>query len=1076
MSPGRPGAPFTAGSRVRPSDSDVFWAVTDALETATGWRLYLEDGYGAVRRLDVPYGSEAAVETVPDDGAADPGLVLAGLWAEWMQVAAVTARATALASTPLRPYLHQDEAVYGAMLPQPQLRFLLADEPGTGKTIMAGLYLREMQRLGFVRRALIVVPAHLVSKWQADFDRFFGGGLMRVTAETAKEGSLRPDQDLWIVSLDLAAVNGSVQEEIRPDRAGWDAVVIDEAHRLTPTAESYYRVGRLLTAGARRVLLMTATPHRGKEWLFRALMHLVDPEVFPPCEEKAEFRDAIKPGAVHFLRRIKEELVDYDGVTPLFKGRHASNVIVPLNAIERGFYNEALELVDKFFPSSAQPLAKLVYGKRAASSLYALCETLRRRREQMGTALPAEAATFADPEGEDPPWADEARVLVEGSMNAKAERAEIDALLGALVPLLADDESPSSKWPRVRDECLAPHGVEPGKAEQAVIFTEYADTADWLLRRFRSAGFSAERYSGRDSHEDRDKVRDHFSRGEFQVLISTDAGNEGIDLQSAHVLVNWDIPWSLVRLEQRMGRIHRVGQTREVELFNVIATDTREGEVLQVLLDNLVTAANRLDGKLFDSLSLVVDLVAAEVAIDGDLERLLTQTYTGVRDSAVGAARAMTVARLEAAARATATEENRHSTRLNVEAATARLQAEALERVNPRIVEAFLAHLAATGTWSLQPSAIGDGIFILARADGKPLPTDLGGRERAVVASSGAAITRAVESGASARNVTSLGPAELPFRSLIEDVALVTRPALLRGGVLTDPTSITPYDLFVFEADIIEAAGKQTRRWSVLIRVDDTGARPVRWELLANLEASGGAAGRAHPARASDAQERASQSMRAECERRAHDVAQWLSAAQRELLRLPGSLSGGIADGDARRATRRRLEAAIEHRLAQLRLMGLVRHSELRTIGWARVEATGAPMDRTEADSEEIATTHVAKLLRDHGWSIADVHTEGRGFDLLATRGRDQRCIEVKGVWGLASSAGVRLTGNEVLIGGQLGDEYWLYVVDDCQHGGRLFGTYPNPISRFEDLMRELGIVSIPGSALAEAREDVVGA
>src|SRR5262249_4235794 len=158
--------------------------------------------------------------------------------------------------------------------------------------------------------------------------------------------------------------------------------------------------------------------------------------------------------------------------------------------------------------------------------------------------------------------ADEARVLVESSTNAKAERAEIDALLDSLAQLLADDGSPSSKWPRVCAECLAAHGIAPGKAEQAVVFTEYVDTADWLLRRFRAAGFSAEGYSGRDTHEDRDNVRDRFARGEFQVLVSTDAGNEGIDLQTAHVLVNWDIPWSLVRLEQRMGRIHRVGQTR----------------------------------------------------------------------------------------------------------------------------------------------------------------------------------------------------------------------------------------------------------------------------------------------------------------------------------------------------------------------------------------------------------------------------------------------------------------------------------------------------------------------------------
>ncbi len=135
-------------------------------------------------------------------------------------------------------------AVYGAMLPQPRLRFLLADEPGTGKTIMAGLYLREMQRLGFVRSALIVVPAHLVTKWQADFERFFGGGLRAITAQTVREHGLDSGHDLWVVSLDLLSVNGAVQDAVHPDRMGWDAVVFDEAHRLTPTAAGYYQAGR----------------------------------------------------------------------------------------------------------------------------------------------------------------------------------------------------------------------------------------------------------------------------------------------------------------------------------------------------------------------------------------------------------------------------------------------------------------------------------------------------------------------------------------------------------------------------------------------------------------------------------------------------------------------------------------------------------------------------------------------------------------------------------------------------------------------------------------------------------------
>ncbi len=275
---------FEAGQRVRLPGAESFSTIDDARETQDGWRLYLQGDDGGIAKVNLSSSEAALAETLAEDGAAEPAKVLAGLWTEWMKASTLDAKATALATTPLRPYAHKTNAVYGAMLPQPRLRFLLADEPGTGKTIMAGLYLREMQRLGFVRRALIVVPAHLVSKWQADFARFFGGGLRRIRASTVQEGALGVAHDLWIVSLDLAAVNPAVQEAIRPDLAGWDVIVIDEAHRLTPTASAYYRVGELLCRHTPRALLMTATPHRGKDWLFRALMHLVDPDVFAPAE------------------------------------------------------------------------------------------------------------------------------------------------------------------------------------------------------------------------------------------------------------------------------------------------------------------------------------------------------------------------------------------------------------------------------------------------------------------------------------------------------------------------------------------------------------------------------------------------------------------------------------------------------------------------------------------------------------------------------------------------------------------------------------------------------------------------
>ena len=171
------------------------------------------------------------------------------------------------------------------------------------------------------------------------------------------------------------------------------------------------------------------------------------------------------------------------------------------------------------------------------------------------------------------------------------------------------------------DECLAANGILPGNDEQAVIFTEYADSAEWIAERLQAEGFTRTRVLGPTAHRERDEVRRAFMRGEFQIIVSTDAGNEGIDLQAAHVLVNYDIPWSLVRLEQRMGRIHRVGQTRDVYLYNLIAPDTREGETLLTLLDNFVNAANELRGQMFDSLSAVAEITGV------DYDKWLTDLY-----------------------------------------------------------------------------------------------------------------------------------------------------------------------------------------------------------------------------------------------------------------------------------------------------------------------------------------------------------------------------------------------------------------------------------------------------------------
>ncbi len=1044
-----------------------------------GLRLYVLDG-AVLRPVRLDAGAAARIEVLAEDGNAEPTAVLAALWSEWMRRAATDGKVSALAASPLVPYPHQNRAVYGAMLPQPALRFLLADEPGTGKTIMGGLWLREMQRLGFVNRALIVCPAHLVTKWQEDFERFLGGAdsLRRITADTVREHAVGVGHDMWVVSLELAGMNQSVLEAIDPDRAGWDAVVFDEAHRMTPTAAQWHRVGLTLTRTP-RVVLMTATPHRGKEWLFRSLMHLVDPSIYPPVALDDDEPDrALRPGPLHFLRRMKEELVDYDGQTRLFKGRRAHNFNVALNLAEQAFYNEALDLVDKYFPTTSVGLAKMVYGKRAASCLYSLAETLRRRRDRMGTMKPPspDGTVEGDPWDADEGEAAENEVIHAGSEASREEKKAIADLLARLETHNGDETKVISKWPRLVDDCLGVNGITAGNGVQAVVFTEFADTADWLVERLVVKGFSAKRYSGRDLHPVRDQVRSEFAARQFQILVSTDAGNEGIDLQTAHVLVNWDIPWSLVRLEQRMGRIHRVGQTRDVELYNLIATGTREGDAHLRLLENLCNAANELGGKMFDSLSLVAETALSEAGI-ADIEKFLAKTYESENagDAVNRAIQSITKDRLRQIHEIARRAEDQLASGLDLAKAISSLHDERLERINPHIVERFLTRISRAGLVKMQRSAIADeGLWHLS-AGSMTLPTDFPAA-RTLVASSGAAKRTAVNSGgAAAGPAVILGPGERAFASLAEAAVDALRPVLYQGGRLHDPNSITDYELFVFEVELTEGGGRRITRWSYLVRVDQTGARAVKWETLANLEPGDRTTKSPHPARVTNAETAGRLALHQDLELQETALTNWRAQARTQLLRLPNDLTDHIRKRDERLAARDSIAKAITDRIGELDAAGTLAAGDLARVGWAHVRGTGIPLDPKEEDSETIAMAHVVHLLSEDGWGVADRHTEkDLGFDLHATRGRDQRCVEVKGIWDSASSAGIRMTGQEVAKAGLLGDDYWLYVVDQCNDGGgTLFHAWRNPAIVFADAAQDVAVVRIPGSALSAAREVV---
>ncbi|MER7362665.1 helicase-related protein [Nonomuraea wenchangensis] len=1072
MSMSDEGTIFKRGQRVRvqcpniPEFATIRYAIPG--DEPGSWDLILVDDQDLRHEVNLAAGDSETVRLLLSDGRADSARVLAAMWTRWMDAAATNAESSAMASTPLKPYAHQTTAVYGAMLPQPLLRFLLADEPGTGKTIMAGLYIREMQRLGLVKRAIIVCPANLATKWVDDFQRLLGGGLRQLTSATVREDALNSN-DLWVVSLELAAVNPAVQDAIRPDKAGWDLVVFDEAHRLTPTAAGFHQVGRLLAKNTPRALLMTATPHRGKEWLFRHLLHLVDPAIYPdPGNDPNVKLNALRPGPIHFLRRMKEDLVDYDGRTRLFKGRTARNHNVPLSQTEYSYYQAALDMVDRFFPPTAQRLARMVYGKRAASSLHALAETLRRRHDHMGAMSEAEAALIAESVDQaDESEVEEAKVINASSTSARAERTAIKTLVEQIEATIKDPKGRPSKWNRLTNDCLAKHGIRPGNDEQAVIFTEYTDSAVWIAERLETQGYTARLYSGRQSKPERDEVRKAFMRGEFQIIVTTDAGNEGIDLQAARVLVNYDIPWSLVRLEQRMGRIHRVGQQRDVYLYNLVATDTREGETLLRLLDNFVTAANELRGQMFDSLSAVAEITGV------DYDKWLSDMYGDdelKKQQAMDAADAVLAQELIRVARQVRDNERRLASQVDAVAALTLLQRDLFARINPAIVEAYLDRLATAGVLHSAPTAAGAGFRRLSLNGAATFPATLGGGSDVHIATSGDAVREAAESIDVGGTIT-LGPGEPGFPDLIDMAAQNLAEDLYQSGAAADPTSLTPYDLYAYEATLTESDGKRTSMWATLIKVDDSGnARPIRWEALANLVPTKDPGTAPHPAREDRASTAARDVAAATVAEHRKVRSDWFAQARRDLMNLPLSLTETITDRNTRLELRRQLQTQTALRLEELERLSDVQLTQPKLVGRIRVLAAADVSIKAEIDAELVSMRHVQRLLLDDGWVVEDVHTESRGYDLEARRNSQVRHIEVKGVLGSAASDGIRMTGNEVLIATQHRKEYWLYVVDQCADAkGRFFGAYQDPATLFATDMTGNAIFRIPGSSLKNA-------
>ncbi len=570
------------------------------------------------------------------------------------------------------PLPHQITAVYEAMLPRQPLRFLLADDPGAGKTIMAGLFIKELIARGDLQRCLVVCPGSLAEQWQDELYRRFQLPFEILTndkLEAARTGNWFLENNLVIARLDKLSRNEDVQEKLRAPDCGWDLVVCDEAHKLSATFfggevkyTKRYRLGQLLSTLTRHFLLMTATPHNGKEEDFQLFMALLDGDRF-----EGRFRDGVHITDVSDLMRrmVKEKLLKFDG-RPLFPERIAHTVPYKLSDPEARLYKEVTDYVREEF-NRAEALqndkragtvgfALTILQRRLASSPEAIYQSLRRRKERLESrlrelellqrgAVPAAMTTgipLLDTEDvedlEDAPESEieetEAEILDQATAAQTIDelKAEIGTLkrlegLARTVRRGGDDR----KWTELANllsEIFTPAGLAgevregedsygqredprptPSPKQKLVIFTEHKDTLNYLAARITTILGRQDAVvviHGGMGREERKKAEEAFKHDpDVQVLVATDAAGEGINLQRAHLMVNYDLPWNPNRLEQRFGRIHRIGQTEVCHLWNLVADETREGDVYRRLLEKLDEARRALGGQVFDVLGKV---------------------------------------------------------------------------------------------------------------------------------------------------------------------------------------------------------------------------------------------------------------------------------------------------------------------------------------------------------------------------------------------------------------------------------------------------------------------------------------
>ncbi len=976
------------------------------------------------------------------------------------------------------PLPHQIEAIYHYILRNPRVRFLLADDPGAGKTIMTGLLLKELKYRGLVQRTLIVVPGHLKDQWLREMKERFGESFTLVDRSVINATwgrNIWEEQPQAITSMDFAK-----QDEVIASLAEvrWDLVVVDEAHKMAAyrygektTRTERYRLGELLSRTSQFLLFLTATPHRGDPENFRLFLDLLQPGLFANTDLLIEsVQNADNP---LFLRRLKEDLKDFEG-RPLFPPRHVSTKAYRLNDDEKRLYNAVTEYVEKSYNKALSAekrnvaFALLILQRRLASSIRAVRRSLERRKARLEELLKlgkwlAERSPVDEDELEDAPEAERLRreeELVE-RLTAAETREELQSEINTLANLIrlaqqAERHEIETKLNELRkvmeDERLRQTG------EKLLIFTESRETLEYLEEKLKGWGYSVVTLHGGMNLDARIRAEHEF-RERAQVMVSTEAGGEGINLQFCSLMVNYDIPWNPNRLEQRMGRIHRYGQQKEVHIYNLVAADTREGKVLETLFHKLdqIQAALGSD-RVFDVIGEVVpgrslkELIIEAIANRRTLEDIIAEIEAIPDEEAVRKAR-------EAVLEGLAT---RHVDLQRVLGEDRRARE---HRLVPEYIERFFERACKFLNIPLERRR--DGLWRVPHVpyEVRNLSQEFRHRFGEVFREYGKlAFDKPT---ARRQEAIFIAPGHPLLEAVIERVLAECADDVRRGAVFADPDGRLDGWLFFLEGEIRDGVNQVAgKRLFTVYRATRGEFRLVHPSILWDLKPSrqpvaleGDPDIEAAIAFAIQALEAYRAELLAERERQAAIKRKY---GLRSLEQMILESEARLIDYETRRAKGKTLpEVEIlneQRRKEELEARKRALEEEIRRetsllpstpkmLGVVRVLPQPAADEtmRSDAEIEAIGMQVAMNYEREQGRSPEDVSAQNLGYDIRSTSPDGSvRYIEVKA---RATTGAIVLTPNEWLMAHRLGDEYWLYIVENAATKPRL-RTIQNPAAK----------------------------